>query len=203
MTTPSDFTAPGSGQPRSDQPAHVGEGTGQVATSRVQPATATGEAPAGDPKNPLGEETIKVRVRPGIEFFHMGDLVREGDEFDMPISQARAASAYIDEVAADGVLRSVPSDLQKTATQIKRASLVGMARHERIGTLEDEKKQLEARLEQVNKQLAHENELLTKEQAPPAPQPAVPTRTDQGANQVNASASTPQATRADSANRTR
>lgn len=108
-----------------------------------------------NPKNPLNEETIRVRVNNGVEFFFQGDLVKEGDEFDMPISMARAAAQYISQIGKDGKLQAVPGENQAVGN-IPRANLAGMARHERIGALEAELTALDARKADVQKRLEHE-----------------------------------------------
>lgn len=108
-----------------------------------------------NPKNPLNEPEINVRVRPGVEFFHQGDLVKSGDEFPMAYSIARAASMYVDQVMPDGSIRQVPHE-QQQIENVPRANMAGMARHERIDVLEQEEKALTARLDTVRGQLAHE-----------------------------------------------
>lgn len=137
-------------------PQHVDGGTTMI------PANQPQQQPGDDLKNPLGESTIRVRVRPGVEFYHQGDLVREGDEFAMPISMARAASAYIDDISS-GEPKSVPHENQRIGGMPTRADVAGRPRHERISALEDEKKRLEVRLEEVSKQLDHEKAAMEQE----------------------------------------
>jgi hypothetical protein len=134
------------------------------ADERPQPRAGTSMLPADVPsnpdedvKNPLSEEVIKVRVKPGVEFFFQGDPVKEGDEFDMPVSMARNAAMYVDHVTADG-LRAIPHASQRIG-EIPRANLAGRPRHERIGALEDELKQLDERRMRVASQLDHEVEI--------------------------------------------
>lgn len=152
-------------QPGDLRAEHVGGDSPAGTTTVIQ------EVPAGVDKNPLGEPEITVKVREGFEFYHMGTLVRAGDRFPMAISQARAASMFVDEVQGDGQLRAVPHEQQQTGS-VPRASLAGMARHERIGALEDEEKRLEVRLEEVRAQKRHEAEAAQAAQAVPGAQPA-------------------------------
>jgi hypothetical protein len=136
----------------------VGEGqTDQVATSRIQPATQI-QSQAVDPKNPLGEEMVNVRVRPGVDTNWDGERVRGGDEFKTPISKARAGSMYVDEVLEDGQVRPIQHEQQRGVEGIPLAQIAGLARHERIEALTNEKKALEERLKKVDQQLKHEEE---------------------------------------------
>jgi hypothetical protein len=143
----------------------IGEGqTDQVASSRIQPATQVHPGDV-DPKNPLGEPMVKVRVRPGVETFWDGEKVRGGDEFETTISKARAGSMFVDEIQADGSVRPIQHEQQRPAAGVPMAQLAGFARHERIGALEEEEKALRARLEALSKQLEHEREGEKQDQA--------------------------------------
>jgi hypothetical protein len=138
----------------------------------AQPETVVlgAETPEQDVSNPLGEQTIRVKVREGVEFRNQGVLRKSGDEFDMPISMARAASLYVDQVTEKG-LRSVPHEQQQINVSGQTTNFAGMARHERIGALEGEEKDLNARLEQVRSQLEHERRALEASKAAPAKDP--------------------------------
>lgn len=125
-------------------------------------------------KNPLKEQTIRVRVRPGIEFYHMGDLVKDGDEIDMAISQARAAAHLVMQVADDGELKSVPPQAPQ-AGSVPRANLSGLARHERIEALQKEEAELSKRLDAVRAQREHEdNAVEINSVGPASPSKAYP-----------------------------
>ncbi len=145
----------GSGESRPVTEVVHGEG-GSPVIPQNQPMNQPG---ADNVKNPLGEETIRVRVKPGMSFSFQGDPVREGDEFDMPISMARNAAMYIDKIESDGTVRSVPTALQ---IGVPRANLAGLARHERVSELDRELKQLDERRAQVTKQLEHEHAEIEK-----------------------------------------
>lgn len=145
--------------------------TGAESRLRMEDARAT------DVMNPLGEPEINVRVREGFEFYHQGELRRSGDEFPMAITQARAASMYVDEVTEDGRTRAVPHEQQQTS-DVPRANLAGMARHERIGALEAEERSLAERLERVRSSLEHERRAADAERKEPAAPAARPTPED-------------------------
>lgn len=94
-------------------------------------------------KNPNNEETIRVRVKPGQDFFFEGDLVKEGDEFDMPLSIARRsgqAVEYLEPLPVATVIRGIPN-------------LELMADHEQVEALEAELKRLEEGADSVRRRL--------------------------------------------------
>ena len=105
--------------------------------------------------------TLTVKAREGIEFFHNGTKRTGGETFDMNERDARAASAYVDEVTPEG-LRPVPWEGQQ-AKGIDQQQLRGMQRHERVGVLQDEVKRLEAQRDKIAKQLADEQAALEKD----------------------------------------
>jgi hypothetical protein len=144
---------------------HVDLGTGAVRQGGTvtQPANQTRRQEV-DPKNPLSEPTIRVRVRPGVEFFHQGELVREGDEFDMAESIAVNAALYVDEIAPDGSLRAVQKKDVWQPKPLARAELAGRPAHERIGALETELKALDERRKEVEARLQWEKDLVEKQQ---------------------------------------
>jgi hypothetical protein len=137
------------------------------------PANVRATAPGENVSNPLNEETIRCRVREGAEFFaqfNNGNIVRAGEEYDVPISQARAASMYLDDISS-GQPKAIPHERQVLNTDIPRAELAGRPRHERIGALEDEIKRLDERRGQVQKQLDHEKAQLAQSQQTQQQQP--------------------------------
>lgn len=146
-----------------DQAVPVGSATPGV--------TDTSESAEQNELNPLGEQEIKVRTKAGVDFFHQGIRRREGDEFLMAESQARNALHLVDEVAEDGSLRQIKHAGQ-TGVAVPRTNLAGMARHERVGALEEEEKQLSGRLEAVRSQLQAERGALEQDQARRAAQGA-------------------------------
>jgi hypothetical protein len=151
------------------QPAPSGASVGTV----MQPANVASVQPGDDIRNPLGEPTIRVRIRPGVEFYPQfagGEKVRENEEYDVPISMARAASVYLDEIADDGTLRAVPHEQQRIGGMPPRANTAGRPAHERVGELEAELKRLDERRADVQKQLDFENAKIAA--AHPAVQPA-------------------------------
>jgi len=102
-------------------------------------------------------ETFTVRVRQSApSFFTEGVKVGPGDEVQMTLRQAQAASRYVDRVGDDGSLSSIPAEGQEITSEIPRAPVAGLARHERIESLQAEKAALEARLQAVNAQIEHE-----------------------------------------------
>lgn len=120
------------------------------------PITGVVDAPQAvveDISNPLGEPTIRVKVRPGVEFFNQGVLRANEEEFDMPVSMARHASMYVRAVQPDGSTGSVPP----AAVDVTKANIAGRPRHERIGELQSEIDRLEARKAEVQAQLDHES----------------------------------------------
>lgn len=146
------------------QPAPAGARTGTV----MQPANQPMRQPGEDVSNPLGEKTIRVRVRPGAEFyaqFANGELVREGEEYDAPISMARAASIYLEEITPEGTTRAIPHEQQQIGGMPERAQLAGRPAHERVTALEEEKARLEERLKSVDEQLSFERKKAESDQA--------------------------------------
>lgn len=137
----------------------------QPATS-LQPANVRSVQPGDDVANPLQEEKIRCRVRDGVEFYAQfadGNLVKGGEEYDVPISMARAASMFLDDISS-GEPKSVPHEQQRIGRDVERAQLAGRPRHERIGALEDEMKRLDERKAQVQTQLDHEKSELAEAQ---------------------------------------
>lgn len=135
----------------------------------LQPANVASNRPGDDVSNPLQEEKIRVRVRDGCEFFAQfanGDLVKPGEEYDVPISMARAASMFLDDISS-GQPKSIPHQQQRLDADVPRAELAGRPRHERIGELEAEIKRLDERKVQAQKQLDHEKSQLPKPQDEP------------------------------------
>jgi hypothetical protein len=93
--------------------------------------------------NPKNEPTIKVRAL--VEFWNEGVKRRVGDDdFDMPISQARAAAQYVRMVRADGELVAVPHESQSLVTP---ARPVGLAPHEKVEVLESELTDIDQQME--------------------------------------------------------
>jgi hypothetical protein len=109
--------------------------------------------------NPLGEETITVRVKPGIGFFHEGIRRQFGDpDFEMTKRQAENAAALVDVVTDKGT-EAVTNVLRGSGGSgaVPRATLAGKTRMERIEALEAEQSSLESRLEAVKRQLDFES----------------------------------------------
>jgi hypothetical protein len=103
-----------------------------------------------------GEETFTVRVRDNApEFFSENRKLRPGDETTMTLQQARAAAGFVDRVNDDG--SKAPIDAVDPGVTVQRAPLAGLARHERIEQLRTERDALARRLEEVDRQLAHED----------------------------------------------
>lgn len=172
--------------PRAAEPSNVvvSGGVPVAPQSTVQGTRMIPEMPrvvgvrTHEDKNPLGEQEITVRVRPGLEsgFFHEGTLRKSGDpDFPMAVSQARAASMYLDEVLPDGTLRPVPHEQQVIeAGPVPRANVSGKARHERIEAYEQEEAALEERLARVREAKNHELEVAKAAQGEPAVPAAQP-----------------------------
>ncbi|HEY8410198.1 MAG TPA: hypothetical protein VIK76_02305 [Pyrinomonadaceae bacterium] len=113
-------------------------------------------------ENPLDEETIKVRVRQGMSFYNQLQLRKGGDEFDIPISLARAAAMYVDQVMPDGTLRSVPHEAQVTSVSPGQ-NFAGMATHERVEALSVQLASIDQQRSEVEKQLQIERKKLDEE----------------------------------------
>lgn len=138
--------------------------TGAAATGGVVRETATRETPEEDQDliNPLGEEMIDVKAKPGAEFFHQTYLRKPGDTFKMTRTQAIAAAHLVDEVTPNGV-RAVSNAQQQVTAVTPGHVLAGMARHERIGALQTELQQIDSRKAEVERQLQTEQAAMDRE----------------------------------------
>lgn len=143
---------------------HGGTG-GRVTMSDVEQ-----DAPDYPSWNPRGEETIRVRVRDNApSFYSEGRKCTPGQEIDMTMRQAQAAGMWVVEVVGDQERPVRQPNEVAAARSVPKANVAGAARHERIGELEREQRELKERLDVVTKQLAHERE---QEKPPQQEQPA-------------------------------
>jgi hypothetical protein len=134
-----------------------------------------------DPLNPNGEETVRVRVTLPNGFYSEGIKLEFGKDYDLPLRAAREAAMFLVPLDENDEPTSWP-DLNEPGRKVQRANLEGRPLHERLGELEREEKELQARLSEVQKALEFERSKIpskTKPQ-PDTPKPAERQPTVQG-----------------------
>jgi type IV secretory pathway VirB10-like protein len=133
-----------------DQPEAGSDQHGVRSVRADHPAQYAGTATA---------PTQKYRMKadaPSTGMFIEGVRKYPGEEIELSEAQARAASQFIEQT--DG--KPIPSEQQVLPGDVGRSNLVGMARHERIDALKQEKERLQKRIEAVDHQIANEEQAL-------------------------------------------
>jgi len=107
---------------------------------------------AGTADLPKKTYRMKASAPPGM--FVEGERKYPGETVELTEAQARAASQYIEE--SDG--KQIPHEQQVLSTDVERTNLGGLARHERLDALTQEKERLQKRLAAIDQQIATEQQ---------------------------------------------